>query len=67
MTQDELIAQIEARFASAEPANARLVSRELERLVRQLEDEGTRKRYEAAIDQLPDMVANLSDIRERGR
>ena len=59
LNQEQLIAQIEALFARADAASLREVSRQLEKLVRQIEDEGTRKRYEAAIDQLPDMVKHL--------
>lgn len=61
MEANELVAQIEKHFAEATPQNVRQVSRELERLVRRLQDPALRRRYEAAIDQLPDMVAHLDN------
>ncbi|HEY9722632.1 MAG TPA: hypothetical protein V6D47_11490 [Oscillatoriaceae cyanobacterium] len=61
MEPTALLEQIEKHFAEATPQNVRYVSRQLERLVRQLPDPALRKRYEAAIDQLPDMVAHLDN------
>jgi hypothetical protein len=58
MTDENLNARIEALFATADAKNVRHVSRELEQLVRQVADAATRRRYEAAIDALPDMVAH---------
>ena len=60
MTTDDLQARIEALFASATHENVRRVARQLETLVRQVEDPVTRRRYESAIDQLPAMVAHES-------
>lgn len=47
---------IEAAFARADRTNVREVSREIERLLRQLDDPALRARYEGAVDLLPDMV-----------
>jgi hypothetical protein len=55
---EELIRQIETLFAEVNGENLRYSTRKLEQLVRQVEDPATRKRYEAAIDALPDMVAH---------
>ena len=55
---DELIREIETLFANVDAASLRLTSRKLEQLVRQVEDPVVRKRYEAAIDALPEMVAH---------
>jgi hypothetical protein len=57
--QSELLKEIETLFAQADPQNLRDTERRLERLVRQLKDPQDRKRYEAAIDHLPDMVKHL--------
>jgi hypothetical protein len=54
--QDELQRAIEAQFAKADSKNLREVSRELEKLVRYVQDRAMRTRYEHAIDLLPDMV-----------
>lgn len=54
----ELQRRIEALFAEADLKNVRQVARQLEQLVRQLQDAATRRRYEAAIDQLPTIVAH---------
>ena len=61
MDQTLLLQEIEKRFADANPGNLRQVSRELERLVRDVSDRQVRARYEAAIDQLPEMVKHLSE------
>jgi hypothetical protein len=61
MDQDQLIRDIEKLFAEATPANLRYASRDLEKLVRQVADPDVRKRYEAAIDVLPDMVDHHSE------
>ena len=59
MDQTALIELIETRFREADPANLRYVTRELERLVRQIEDPRTRARYEGALDGLAEMVDHL--------
>lgn len=56
MDQAELKKAIEAAFARADRTNVREVSREIERMLRQLEDPALRRRYEGAVDLLPDMV-----------
>ena len=56
MEQDQLIAAIEKLFAEAETDNVRHVSRQLERLVRDVADPLVRSRYEKAIDHLPEIV-----------
>lgn len=56
MDQAELKKAIEAAFARADRTNVRDVSREIEKLLRQLEDPALRRRYEGAVDLLPDMV-----------
>lgn len=61
MDQDALIQLIETRFAEADRENLRHISRELERLVRQVQDRALKSRYESALDQLPDMVAHLDE------
>lgn len=53
--------RIEELFATADTQNVRHVSRQLEQLVRQLTDPATKRRYEAAIDQLPDIVEHTSE------
>ncbi|MFN3430715.1 MAG: hypothetical protein ACK46X_12255 [Candidatus Sericytochromatia bacterium] len=58
---EQAIRDIEKLFAEATPANVRHISRQLERLVRTLDDPKTRQHYEAAIDQLPEMVKHLSE------
>jgi hypothetical protein len=58
---DETERKIEALFASADAKNLRNVTRDLEKLVRQLIDPVTRRQYEAAIDQLPDIVAHSGE------
>lgn len=60
MDQTQLRSEIEAAFARADLANVREVTRALEKLVRQVEDAAVRRRYEAAIDALPDMVKHLN-------
>ena len=55
---DELTREIEALFANVDAASLRLTTRKLEQLVRQVTDPVVRKRYEAAIDALPEMVAH---------
>ena len=55
---EELIREIETLFANVDAASLRLTSRKLEQLVRQVTDPVVRKRYEAAIDALPEMVAH---------
>lgn len=59
MDQTALIELIETRFREVAPANLRYVTRELERLVRQIEDPRTRVRYEGALDNLAEMVDHL--------
>lgn len=61
MDQSLLQDEIEKRFAEADPANLRQITRDLEKLVRDVEDRQLRARYEAAIDQLPEMVKHLSE------
>jgi hypothetical protein len=61
MDQDQLFRDIEKLFAEATPGNLRYATRDLEKLVRQVEDPAMRKRYEAAIDMLPDMVDHHSE------
>lgn len=56
---DDPRARIEALFATVTPATLRQVSRELERLVAGLPGGLERRKYEAAIDCLPDMVKHL--------
>ena len=56
MDQEEQIRGIEAAFAKANRANLREVTRELERLIRELQDPALRARYEGAVDLLPDMI-----------
>jgi hypothetical protein len=58
---DEVERKIEELFATAELKNLRNVTRDLEKLVRQLVDPVTKRRYEAAIDQLPDIVAHSGE------
>ena len=52
-------ARIEELFAGVTPATLRQASRELERLVASLPSGMERRKYEAAIDCLPDMVKHL--------
>ena len=54
--QDDLQRAIEAAFAKADRANLRDVTREIERLLKRLDDKALRARYESAVDLLPDMV-----------
>ncbi|MDB5096352.1 MAG: hypothetical protein JWM80_773 [Cyanobacteria bacterium RYN_339] len=55
---EELQRQIEELFALADAINLRHTTRKLEQLVRQVEDVAMRRQYEAAIDNLPDIVAH---------
>lgn len=54
--QEEVQRAIEAAFAKADRSNVRDVTREIERLIRRLDDKALRARYESAVDLLPDMV-----------
>lgn len=54
--QQALRQAIEAAFARVDRESARQVTRELERLVRQVSDPAARARYEGALDALPDML-----------
>ena len=56
MEQEQLRAEIEKLFAEADEQNVRYVSRNLERLVRQVDDPVVKARYEKAIDHLVEMV-----------
>lgn len=56
MEQDQVQRAIEAAFAMADRTNVRALSREIEKLIRQLTDPALRARYEGAVDLLPDIV-----------
>jgi cell division protein FtsB len=61
LVQEQLERDIEKLFAEATSENLRQTSRQLETLVRKLSDPRIRAQYEAAIDQLSDMVKHTVD------
>ena len=54
---ENLHERIEALFAQVTPATMRRTAKALEELVRLVEDPATRRRYEAAIDLLPEIAS----------
>lgn len=52
---------VEAAFARADRTNVRETTREIWRLLQQLNDRALRARYEGALDALPEMVKHGSE------
>lgn len=59
--QEQLLSEIEGLFGKVDVTSLRVMTRQLEKLVGQVTDPLARRRYEAAIDALPDMLSHLNE------